>query len=100
MLESVDFPAPFSPSSACTSPSAGSESTPSFAMTPGNRFTIPCSATAAGTGSASQTGRRAGSDPARRGPRPLALRAPEDTLDEPVHGIELANRGALALGDP
>ena len=35
MFESVDLPAPFSPSSACTSPSAASKSTPSFATTPG-----------------------------------------------------------------
>ncbi len=48
MFESVDLPAPFSPSSACTSPSAASKSTPSLATTPGNRFVIPRSATAAG----------------------------------------------------
>ena len=35
MFESVDLPAPFSPSSACTSPSAASKWTPSFATTPG-----------------------------------------------------------------
>ena len=46
MLESVVFPAPFSPSSACTSPTAASKSTPSFATTPGNRFVIPRMATA------------------------------------------------------
>src|SRR5688572_4939302 len=38
MFESVLFPAPFSPSSACTSPTAASKSTPSLATTPGNRF--------------------------------------------------------------
>ena len=47
MFESVLLPAPFSPSSACTSPSAASKSTPSFATTPGNRFVIPRRATAA-----------------------------------------------------
>src|SRR5436189_245373 len=41
MLDSVVFPAPFSPSSACTSPAAASKLAPSFATTPGNRFVIP-----------------------------------------------------------
>src|SRR5204863_414932 len=40
MFESVLLPAPFSPSSACTSPAAASNSTPSFASTPGKRFVI------------------------------------------------------------
>src|SRR6266571_2233872 len=40
---SVDFPAPFSPSSACTSPRRRSKSTSSLATTPGNRFVIPFS---------------------------------------------------------
>ena len=40
-LESVDFPAPFSPSKACTSPARASKSTPSLATTPGNRLTMP-----------------------------------------------------------
>ena len=46
MFESVLFPAPFSPSSACTSPTATSRSTSSFATTPGKRFVIPRIATA------------------------------------------------------
>src|SRR5438128_740951 len=41
MFISVDFPAPFSPSSACTSPSRRSKSTRSFARTPGKRLVIP-----------------------------------------------------------
>ena len=41
MFESVLLPAPFSPSSACTSPRAASKSTCSFATTPGKRFVIP-----------------------------------------------------------
>ena len=41
MFESVLLPAPFSPSSACTSPAAASKSTASFASTPGKRFVIP-----------------------------------------------------------
>src|SRR6185312_8878923 len=95
MFESVDLPAPFSPSSACTSPSAASKSTPSLATTPGNRFVIPLSATAAGTG-----GRRARRVP--HAPRPtvrrfLALRAPDDALDEPVHRVQVLHGHPLAL---
>ena len=41
MFESVLLPAPFSPSSACTSPAAASKSTRSFATTPGNDFEMP-----------------------------------------------------------
>src|SRR6266498_1865320 len=41
MFISVDLPAPFSPSNACTSPLRRSKSTWSFASTPGNRFVIP-----------------------------------------------------------
>src|SRR3954468_20246407 len=43
MFISVDFPAPFSPSSACTSPRRSSKSTWSFATTPGKRFVMPMS---------------------------------------------------------
>src|SRR5438067_1805072 len=41
MFISVDLPAPFSPSSACTSPGRSSKSTRSSATTPGNRFVMP-----------------------------------------------------------
>src|SRR3954463_7493996 len=41
MFISVDLPAPFSPSSACTSPLRRSRSTWSFATMPGNRFVMP-----------------------------------------------------------
>src|SRR6478672_9285289 len=41
MFIRVDLPAPFSPSSACTSPSSSSKSTWSLASTPGNCFVIP-----------------------------------------------------------
>src|SRR5690349_7764165 len=41
MFISVDLPAPFSPSSACTSPLRRSKLTWSFASTPGNRFVMP-----------------------------------------------------------
>ncbi len=52
MFESVLLPAPFSPSSACTSPAAASKSTASFASTPGKRFVIPRIATATPGGAA------------------------------------------------
>src|SRR3954452_21418410 len=94
MFESVDLPAPFSPSSACTSPSAASNSTPSFATTPGNRFVIPRSATATGMGE-NRVGRTAVL-PTREG---SALRAPDDALDEPVHRIELVHRHPVTLLD-
>src|SRR5580765_7419000 len=44
MFISVDLPAPFSPSSACTSPSSRSKLTLSLASTPGNCLVIPMSA--------------------------------------------------------
>src|SRR5215475_125958 len=96
MFERVDFPAPFSPSRACTSPSAASKSTPSFATTPGNRFVMPRRLTAAGIRGSSGRGRR----PAHR--VRSALRAPDDALDQPVHAVEavgsaLQDLHALAL---
>src|SRR5205823_5647909 len=48
MFISVDFPAPFSPSRACTSPSLRPKSTWPFASTPGNRFVMPRSPRTAG----------------------------------------------------
>ena len=53
MFESVLLPAPFSPSSACTSPAAASKSTRSFATTPGKRFVIPRMRTAEAGGAPS-----------------------------------------------
>ena len=41
MRMSVLLPAPFSPSSVCTSPARTSKSTRSLATTPGNRFVMP-----------------------------------------------------------
>src|SRR5947199_3190898 len=41
MFISVDFPAPFSPRSACTSPRRRSKSTWSLATMPGKRLVIP-----------------------------------------------------------
>src|SRR4051794_23878846 len=43
MFISVDLPAPFSPSSACTSPRFSSKWTWSLATTPGKRFVMPLS---------------------------------------------------------
>src|ERR1700761_5884249 len=45
---SVDLPAPFSPSSACTSPAITSKSTRSLATTEPNFFVIPLSSRAGG----------------------------------------------------
>src|SRR5688572_12096040 len=41
ILISVDLPAPFSPTRACTSPGSSSSPTPSSAVTPAKRLTIP-----------------------------------------------------------
>src|SRR5262245_14640734 len=94
MFESVVLPAPFSPSSACTSPAAASKVTSSFATTPGNRFVIPSI-------------RTAGSREAPESPAPLTLTtlsgvgsltglrrrnagdAPDHALHEPLHRVEV-----------
>src|SRR5690242_1516456 len=92
MFESVLLPAPFSPSSACTSPAAAAKSTPSFATTPGKRFVIPRSssaATAAPGGAAVPADCASVTDPGRRRSFPLALRAADDALDEPVHRVQV-----------
>src|SRR5215204_3090896 len=52
MFISVDLPAPFSPSSACTSPRARPKSMWSFARIPGNSFVIPFSSRTVGAASA------------------------------------------------
>src|ERR671929_221672 len=88
MLDSVVFPAPFSPSSACTSPSAASKSMWSFATTAGNRLVIPRSAIAGVEGGAEAP------------PSALsALGATDDALDEPVHRVQVLDGHALALRD-
>src|SRR5579864_8754154 len=46
MLMSVVLPAPFSPSSACTSPHRASKSTARLATTPGNALSMPVISTA------------------------------------------------------
>src|SRR5438067_2012410 len=92
MLESVLFPAPFSPSSACTSPAAASKSTWSFASTPGKCFVIPRMVTAAPRGAAVTDAGVGCSSSA------LALRAADDSPDEPVHRVEVLDGQLLALG--
>src|SRR5215213_2748555 len=89
MFESVLLPAPFSPSSACTSPARISRSTPALATTPGKRFVTPRSVTA---GVAAVTLR--GSLTRGRS----ALRGADDALDEPVHREDVAQAHLLALG--
>src|SRR3954454_4416665 len=56
MFISVDLPAPFSPSSACTSPRRRSKSTASFARTPGKRFVMPRSSRTGGSVVAANSG--------------------------------------------
>src|SRR5262249_57624606 len=95
MFESVVLPAPFSPSSACTSPAAASKSTRSFATTPGNRFVTPRSATAD-----SMAGVVGGEVLSTSPPNGSALGATDHALDEPVHRVELLDRQLLSLLDP
>src|SRR5437870_7249740 len=89
MLDSVVLPAPFSPSSAWTSPAAASKSTCSFATTAGNRFVIPRSATAGGGGEACASP-----------PELSTLGATDHASDEPVHRVEVLDREPLPLLDP
>src|SRR5579862_7069462 len=86
MFERVLLPAPFSPSRAWTSPTPASKSTPSFATTPGKRFTIPRIATAAPEGAAAAGGVTCCS--VEGFVLRLARRRPDDALDEPVHAVE------------
>src|SRR5438132_7889976 len=89
MLDRVVLPAPFSPRRACTSPSAASKSTLSFASTAGKRFVIPRSATA-GEGSG-----EAWTSPLTL----LALGATDHAPDEPVHRVQVLDGHALPVGD-
>src|SRR5581483_10224535 len=92
MFESVLLPAPFSPSSACTSPAAASKSTASFARTPGKRFVIPRIATA-GEAPGSPAPLAAGSEVGACCPTVLARwwnvrHGADDSLDEPLHRVQ------------
>src|SRR6266511_2467833 len=96
MFESVDLPAPFSPSSAWTSPTAASKSTASFASTPGKRLLIPRMLTADWPGAPANpplTDRSSGR------PNGSTLRAADHALHEPVHGVQILDGQPLALGD-
>src|SRR4249919_117349 len=103
MFISVVLPAPFSPSSACTSPTAASKSTRSFARTPGNRFVI-FRMEAAATGDSSDEPAPLGRSRSRRGGfashMRLSLRAADHALDQPVLGIQLRDRQLLAGANP
>src|SRR5438093_1758508 len=105
MFDSVLLPAPFSPSSACTSPAAASKSTASFASTPGKRLVIPRMATAAPCGAAVVSTRSAATRfSSRRRRRRLARRwdvgdGPDYSLDQPLHGVQVLDPEALALRD-
>src|SRR5581483_2903796 len=94
MFDSDDLPAPFSPSSACTSPSAASNRTPSFATTPGNRFVMSRSSTAGGMEGGGRS--RSSARPVVR----LALRVPDDALHEVVHRVQVVERRPVPGLDP
>src|SRR6266542_1104882 len=79
MFESVVFPAPFSPSSACTSPSAASKSTWSFATT------------------GSIAVEESGEAPASPLIRASALGAADHASDEPIHRVQVLDRQPLAF---
>src|SRR5712692_1699504 len=101
MFESVLLPAPFSPSSACTSPDAASKSTASFASTPGKRLVIPCMATA-GEAPGSPAPLAAAAELGACCPTGLARRrnvghGPDDALYEPLHRVQVLDPQALAF---
>src|SRR2546421_108023 len=103
MFESVLLPAPFSPSSACTSPAAASKSTRSFASTPGKRFVIPRMATA-GEAPGSPAPLACGLDPGASCPTRLpggrnVGDRPDDAPDEPLHRVQVLDPQTLALLD-
>src|SRR5712692_2792797 len=103
MFESVLLPAPFSPSSACTSPDAASKSTASFASTPGKRLVIPCMATA-GEAPGSPAPLAAAAELGACCPTGLARRrnvghGPDDALYEPLHRVQVLDPQALAFGN-
>src|ERR1700745_2497584 len=102
MFESVVLPAPFSPSSAWTSPSAAAKSTPSFATTAGNRFVTARIATAGDGGAPSAPLRSTSFATGVESFNAvgLALRATDHALHEPVHRVELLHRQPLALRHP
>src|SRR6516165_8227590 len=91
MFMSVDFPAPFSPSSACASPRASSKLTRSFARTPGNRFVIP---RISRTGASLMRGRLYG---CRRRPVSGTTRAGAEARPRHSNDVLLEDRGRRDL---
>src|SRR5918994_4366129 len=85
MFISVDLPAPFSPSRACTSPLCRSRSIRSFARTPGNCFVMPSSSRRG----ASTIGSKAKGRARRPAPRPVVLADLFGDLDLPVDDLLL-----------
>src|SRR5436190_9507019 len=110
MFERVLFPAPFSPSSAWTSPGAASKSTASFATTPGKRFVIPRIQTAEeapGSPAPLSSGTELGACcPTRLAGRVDVRDRPDHASDEPLHRVQLVDARlrvrveALPLRDP
>src|SRR6478736_5366919 len=103
MFMSVDLPAPFSPSSAWTSPGRTSKSTWSLARTPGKDLTTPTASRAAGMAGVVMAGPDRPGSRISRQRRQLAV----DALVPPVHarlalrpggaGRELVEVGLLEL---
>src|SRR5215813_14221792 len=84
ILMSVDFPAPFSPSSACTSPAPMSNLTPFSAWTPENDLLISCSSRTACMCSQGCARRRL---ELRRGHYPTPARAVPSLMLVAVRGL-------------
>src|SRR5215218_9970066 len=97
MFISVDLPAPFSPSSACTSPFCRSKSTWSFATTPGNRFVMPRISRTVEASTAGDSMEVGGPGLQGRGDLDLAR---DDLLLQLVHLVdELLGHGRVDLAD-
>ena len=94
---SVDLPAPFSPTTACTSPGRTTRSTSRLATTPGNRLPMPCEhhdGLGHAVSSCCGSGRR-GPDPARAGSGPVGCYGVVGTVISPDDdlGLELVELG-------
>ena len=91
MFMSVDLPAPFSPTTACTSPGSTDRCTAWLATTPGNRLSIPRSSMTGAGSSTAGLGRRLRAPSGRRS-RPRRIRranasiSVRDPVDEAAGG--------------